>query len=64
MYILITITIFFIIWGLFFQIFSTSLVFPTERSFFSFCGRADLVIMNSLSFLLVCKAFDFSDESE
>ena len=31
------------------------LVFPTQRSFFSFCWKAGLVVLNSLSFCLSVK---------
>ena len=47
-------TIFLIVFGLFLQVFS-SLVFPTQRSSFSICCRAGLMVLNSLSFCLSVK---------
>ena len=47
-------TIFLIVWVCFCRFFS-SLVFPTERSSFSICCKAGLVVLNSLSFCLSVK---------
>ena len=48
------ITIFLIVLACFYGSFS-SLVFPSQRSFFSICCRAGLVVLNSLSFCLSVK---------
>ena len=48
------ITIFLIVLGLFLQVLFF-LVFPTQRSSFSICCRAGLVVLNSLSFCLSVK---------